>query len=60
MISTAGKEATYNRPWLPKGLIDSLLRGNDDLRAWEQAVGVLRHPRRRESSANSGLLPYWG
>ncbi|WOG25648.1 hypothetical protein [Endozoicomonas sp. 8E] len=25
--------------------LDSRLRGNDDLRAWERAVGVLRHPR---------------
>ncbi|WOG27640.1 hypothetical protein [Endozoicomonas sp. 8E] len=24
--------------------LDSRLRGNDDLRAWERAVGVLRHP----------------
>ncbi|WOG28887.1 hypothetical protein [Endozoicomonas sp. 8E] len=29
--------------------LDSRLRGNDDLRAWERAVGVLRHPRRRVS-----------
>ncbi|WOG28857.1 hypothetical protein [Endozoicomonas sp. 8E] len=30
--------------------LDSRLRGNDDLRAWERVVGVLRHPRRREST----------
>ncbi|WOG26333.1 hypothetical protein [Endozoicomonas sp. 8E] len=24
--------------------LDSRLRGNDDLRAWERVVGVLRHP----------------
>ncbi|WOG28890.1 hypothetical protein [Endozoicomonas sp. 8E] len=29
--------------------LDSRLRGNDDLRGWERAVGVLRHPRRRVS-----------
>ncbi|WOG28702.1 hypothetical protein [Endozoicomonas sp. 8E] len=28
----------------PPLALDSRLRGNDDLRAWEQAVGVLRHP----------------
>ncbi|WOG28843.1 hypothetical protein [Endozoicomonas sp. 8E] len=34
----------------PPLALDSRLRGNDDLRAWERAVGVLRHPRRREST----------
>ncbi|WOG28886.1 hypothetical protein [Endozoicomonas sp. 8E] len=29
--------------------LDSRLRGNDDLRGWERAVGVLRQPRRRVS-----------
>ncbi len=28
----------------PPLALDSRLRGNDDLRAWERAVGVLRHP----------------
>ncbi|WP_422442503.1 MULTISPECIES: hypothetical protein [unclassified Endozoicomonas] len=40
-------------PWLchpregrdPPLALDSRLRGNDELRAWERAVGVLRHPR---------------
>ncbi|WOG30056.1 hypothetical protein [Endozoicomonas sp. 8E] len=33
----------------PPLALDSRLRGNDDLRAWERVVGVLRHPRRRVS-----------
>ncbi|WOG27673.1 hypothetical protein [Endozoicomonas sp. 8E] len=28
----------------PPLALDSRLRGNDDLRAWERAVGVLQHP----------------
>ncbi|WOG26311.1 hypothetical protein [Endozoicomonas sp. 8E] len=28
----------------PPLALDSRLRGNDDLRAWERVVGVLRHP----------------
>ncbi|WP_422442533.1 hypothetical protein [Endozoicomonas sp. ALB060] len=28
----------------PPLALDSRLRGNDDLRAWERAIGVLRHP----------------
>ncbi|WOG29051.1 hypothetical protein [Endozoicomonas sp. 8E] len=31
----------------PPLALDSRLRGNDDLRAWERAVGVLRHPLKR-------------
>ncbi|WOG28862.1 hypothetical protein [Endozoicomonas sp. 8E] len=27
---------------------DTLLRGNDDLRAWERVVGLLRQPPSRE------------
>ncbi|WOG25612.1 hypothetical protein [Endozoicomonas sp. 8E] len=34
----------------PPLALDSRLRGNDDLRAWERVVGVLRQPRRREST----------
>ncbi|WOG28804.1 hypothetical protein [Endozoicomonas sp. 8E] len=35
----------------PPLALDSRLRGNDDLRAWERAVGVLRHPLRGEDVA---------
>ncbi|WOG25698.1 hypothetical protein [Endozoicomonas sp. 8E] len=34
--------------------LDSRLRGNDDLRAWEQAVVVLRHPQ----SAGTGCWSF--
>ncbi|WP_422135545.1 hypothetical protein [Endozoicomonas sp. ALD040] len=39
--------------------LDSRLRGNDDLRAWKRAVGVLRHALERENqsfaTASKGL-----
>ncbi|WP_422492073.1 hypothetical protein [Endozoicomonas sp. ALD068] len=34
----------------PPLALDSRLRGNDDLRAWERAVGVLRHPQSEGTS----------
>ncbi|WOG30285.1 hypothetical protein [Endozoicomonas sp. 8E] len=32
---------------------DTLLRGNDDPRAWERAVGVLRQPHKAYSNSQS-------
>ncbi|WP_422137255.1 hypothetical protein [Endozoicomonas sp. ALC020] len=47
----------------PPLALDSRLRGNDDLRAWERVVGVLRHPLCRGCHKNtypfrSGLYYY--
>ncbi|WP_422442045.1 MULTISPECIES: hypothetical protein [unclassified Endozoicomonas] len=42
-MTTSLTTRSHAGAWEPE-FCDSLLRGNDDLRAWEQAVGVLRHP----------------
>ncbi|WOG30276.1 hypothetical protein [Endozoicomonas sp. 8E] len=52
-------------PWLchpregrdPPLALDSRLRGNDDLRAWERAVGVLRHPLERGNELLEFYVP---
>ncbi|WOG30265.1 hypothetical protein [Endozoicomonas sp. 8E] len=52
-------------PWLchpregrdPPLALDSRLRGNDDLRAWERAVGVLRHPPERGNELLEFYVP---
>ncbi|WOG28239.1 hypothetical protein [Endozoicomonas sp. 8E] len=41
----------------PPLALDSRLRGNDDLRAWERAVGFLRHPQSVGTSCWSFATP---
>ncbi|WOG30277.1 hypothetical protein [Endozoicomonas sp. 8E] len=41
----------------PPLALDSSLRGNDDLRAWERAVGVLRHPPERGNELLEFYVP---
>ncbi|WOG26942.1 hypothetical protein [Endozoicomonas sp. 8E] len=36
--------------------LNSRLRGNDDLRAWERAIGVLRHPLYEEDTKTIVLI----